>query len=116
MWVDGELTKNRGRVEQAAYFPLRPLPHIEHHSTGLPCPGGYLRLLPLLVIGGQRQRNMAQMKEQTEAPEKIQLSNEETANLSDAQFKTLVIRMLTETVEYCRKIEGEVKAMQNEMK
>ena len=34
------------------------------------------------------------MKEQIKAPEKIQLSNEETANLPDAQFKTLVIRML----------------------
>ena len=29
----------------------------------------------------------------------IDLSNEEIANLSDAQFKTLVIRMLTELVE-----------------
>ena len=40
------------------------------------------------------------MKEQIKALEKIQLSNEEIANLSDAQFKTLVIRMLTEMVEY----------------
>ena len=31
------------------------------------------------------------MKEQIKAPEKIQLSDEEIANLSDAQFKTLVI-------------------------
>ena len=42
---------------------------------------------------------MAQMKEHIKAP-KIQLSEEEIANLSDAEFKTLVIRMLTETVEY----------------
>ena len=46
------------------------------------------------------------MKEQIKALEKIQLSNEEIANLSDAQFKTLVIRMLTELVKYGRKIEG----------
>ena len=39
------------------------------------------------------------MKEQIKAPEKIQLSNEEIANLSDAQFKTLVIRKLTELVQ-----------------
>ena len=45
------------------------------------------------------------MKEQIKAPEKIQLSDEEIANLSDAQFKTLVIRMLTEMVEYGHKIE-----------
>ena len=31
------------------------------------------------------------------------------ANLSDAQFKTLVIRMLTEMVEYGSKIEEKVK-------
>ena len=36
------------------------------------------------------------MKEQIKAPEKMQLSSEEIANLPDAQFQTLVIRMLTE--------------------
>ena len=51
------------------------------------------------------------MKEQIKAPEKIQLSDEEIANLSDTQFKTLVIRMLTELVEYGHKIEEEVKAI-----
>ena len=56
------------------------------------------------------------MKEQIKAPEKIQLSNEETANLSDAEFKTLVIRMLTEMVEYGRKIEVTVKAVQSDIK
>ena len=55
------------------------------------------------------------MKEQIKAS-KIELNNEEIANLSDAQFKTLVIRMLTEMVEYGCKIEEEVKAMQSEIK
>ena len=55
------------------------------------------------------------MKEQIKAP-KIQLSNEEIANLSDAEFKTLVIRMITEMVEYGHEIEEEVKAMQSEIK
>ena len=36
------------------------------------------------------------MKKQIKAPEKIQLSDEEIANLLDAQFKTLVISLLTE--------------------
>ena len=45
------------------------------------------------------------MKEQFKGPEKIQLSDEEIANFSDAQFKTLVIRMLTEMVEYGSKTE-----------
>ena len=49
---------------------------------------------------------MAQMKEQIKAP-KVELSDEESANLSDAQFKTLVIRMPTEMVEYGHKIEEE---------
>ena len=44
------------------------------------------------------------MKEQIKAPENIQLSDEEIANLSDAQLKTLVIRLLTEMVEYGHKI------------
>ena len=48
---------------------------------------------------------MAQMKEQIKAPEKIQLSAEEIANLSDAQFKTPVIRKLTELVEFDRKLD-----------
>ena len=45
------------------------------------------------------------MKEQINLPEKIQLSNEEIATLSDAQFKTLVIRMLTELVEFGHKLD-----------
>ena len=56
------------------------------------------------------------MKEQIKAPEKIQLSNEEIANLSDAQLKTLVIRMLTEMVEYGHKMEEKVKTMLSEIK
>ena len=35
--------------------------------------------------------------------------------LSDAQFKTLVIKMLTEMVEYGCKIEENVKALQSEI-
>ena len=49
------------------------------------------------------------MKEQIKGPEKIQLSNEEIANRSVAEFKTLVIRMLTEMIVYGRKIEEKVK-------
>ena len=41
---------------------------------------------------------MAQMKEQIKTP-KVELSEKEIANLSDAEFKTLVIRMLTEMIE-----------------
>ena len=56
------------------------------------------------------------MKEQIKAPEIIQLSSEEIANLSDAQFKTLVIRKLTELVEFGRKLDEKMKATLRETK
>ena len=55
------------------------------------------------------------MKEQIKAP-KLEPSDEEIVNLSDGEFKTLVSRMLTELVEYGRKIEEEVKTMKSEIK
>ena len=58
---------------------------------------------------------MAQVKEQIKTPEK-ELSDEEIANLSHAEFKTLVFRMLTEMVEFDLKIKEEVKAIQSEIK
>ena len=59
---------------------------------------------------------MAQIREEIKAPEIIQLSNKEIANLSDAQFKTLVIRKLTELVEVGRKLDEKMKAMLRETK
>ena len=47
---------------------------------------------------------MAEMQERTKIPKK-ELSDEEMANLSDAQFKTLVIRMLTELAEFGHKLD-----------
>ena len=59
---------------------------------------------------------MAQLTEHFKAPEKIQLSEEEIANLSDAQFKTLVIKMLTELVESVWKPDEKMKPMLRETK
>ena len=56
------------------------------------------------------------MREQIKAPEKIQLSNKKIANLSDAQFKTLVIKMLTELVEFGHRLDEKMKAMLSEIK
>ena len=56
------------------------------------------------------------MTEHFKAPEIIQLSNEQIANLSDAQFKTLVIKKLTELVEFGRKLDEKMKAMPRETK
>ena len=55
------------------------------------------------------------MKEEIKAPEKPQLGKE-IANLSDAQFKTLVIRMLKELVEFGHKLDEKMKAMLRETK
>ena len=56
------------------------------------------------------------MKEQIKAPEIIQLSSEQTANLSDAQFKALIIRTLMELVEFGHKLDAKMKAMLSEIK
>ena len=56
------------------------------------------------------------MTEHFKAPEKIQLSEEEIANLLDAQFKTLVIKTLTELVEFGQKLDEKMKPMLRETK
>ena len=56
------------------------------------------------------------MTEHFKAPEKIQLSKEEIANLLDAQFKTLVIKTLTELVEFGWKLDEKKKPMIRETK
>ena len=55
------------------------------------------------------------MKEQIKIPEK-ELSNKKIDNLSDAEFKTLVIRMLTELIERSLKMKEQMKATQSEIK
>ena len=47
---------------------------------------------------------------------KIQLSYEEIANLSDARFKTLIIRKVTDLVEFGCKLNEKMKAMLRETK
>ena len=59
---------------------------------------------------------MAQIKEQIKAPEITQLNNKEIANLSAAQFKTLVIKTLTELVAFGHKLDEKMKAMLRETK
>ena len=59
----------------------------------------------------RRQRNMVQMKGQIKTPEKV-LNKMEISDLSDAEFKTLVIRMLKELSED----HNSIKNIQSEMK
>ena len=61
---------------------------------------------------------MAQMKRQNKTPEK-ELNEMEISNLSDAEFKALVIRMLQELIGYfnsTKKIQAEMKVTLSEMK
>ena len=55
------------------------------------------------------------MKEYIKTSEK-ELSDENINNLSDAEFKTLVIRMLTELIELGCKMKEDMKATQIEIK
>ena len=55
------------------------------------------------------------MKEQIKTPEK-ELSDKEIDNLSDVEFKTLVMRMLTQLIELSHKMKEEMKATQSEIK
>ena len=66
----------------------------------------------------KRQRTSAQMKEQNKTLEK-ELNEMEISNLSDTEFKTLVIRMLKELIGYfnsIKKTHAEMKVTLSEMK
>ena len=55
---------------------------------------------------------MAQMKEQIKITQK-ELNEKEIDHLSDAVFKTLVIRMLTELIELGHKMKEEMQVTQS---
>ena len=66
----------------------------------------------------KRQRNLVQMKEQVIIPEK-ELNKTEISNLSEAEFKTLVLRMLKELNEdlsSIKKIQSETEDTLTEIK
>ena len=58
---------------------------------------------------------MAQMKGQNKTPEK-ELNEMQISNLSDAESKPLVIRMLRELTEYSKIIKEETKVTLNKIK
>ena len=83
------------------------------HNAGS---GLSLRLCPLLPNRYAKTKRNGPNERTDQSSRKNKLSNKEIANLSDAEFKTLVIRMLTDMVEYGHKIKEKVKAMQSEVK
>ena len=119
LWVAGEMTESWQRAKQVTLFPLNPPPQTASQRNDKGC----LALVntqgpaPYYITGKPRPKTKkTQMKEQIKAPEKIQLSDGEIVSLSDAQFKTLVIRMLTEMVEFGHKLDEKMKAMLSEIK
>ena len=77
------MTENRQRAEQAAMLSLGPLPYIQHHNTAMrvALPRRIPKALPLTSESPWGPKKKAQMKEHIKDPEKIQLSDEETAKL-----------------------------------
>ena len=84
----------------------------------MPRPGEPLRLHPLLHNRHTetKKKKNGPNERTDQSSRKNTISDEEIANRSDAQFKTLVIRMLTELVEYGHKLEEKMKAMLSEIK
>ena len=70
----------------------------------------HLRFRPL-----QPNRNAETKKyspnERTDQNSRKRSSNEETDNLSNVEFKTLVIRMLTEIIDFSLKMKEEIKTI-----
>ena len=87
-------------------MPLLPLGSSPTYSVTaqqpvLPRPGEHLRLRPFKYQMRQDKKKKNGPNDRTlQSSKKIQLSEEEIANLSDAQFKTLDIKTLTELVEF----------------
>ena len=55
------------------------------------------------------------MIEQSKTPER-EISDKEVANLSDAEFKALVIKILTELTELGHKMKEQIRTTQSEIK
>ena len=109
-WVSGKVTESQPKPEQVALFPLGPLSHRPcHNCTTEGCSA------PYHVTSTPRQKKHGP-NERTDQTSRKNTTKRQTANLSDAQFKTLVIRMLTEMVVCSSKIEEKVKTMKSEIK
>ena len=93
--------------------PYRTLTTLDHTTKTLESKQLYLihRNKHREAAKMRRHRNMAQMKEQIKTPEK-ERNKMQMSNLSDAEFKSLVIRMLKELSEdlsSIKKIQSETK-------
>ena len=83
---------------------LPPQAALQHSKEGCPAQVNTEGPTPLQFIRSPKQRNRAKIKEQCKTSERV-LSDEEIVNLSDGEFKALVIKMLTELIELGQKNE-----------
>ena len=88
---------------------LPPIYIITTQQLELRHPGQYLRLLPLQCNRCTKTKKCGP-NERTDQNSRKRVSDKEIDNLSDAEFKTLVIRMLIELIELGHKMKEEMKA------
>ena len=89
-----------GRYGRLCHWTLQDTYYIRAHYQGTDSKQLYLicRNKHREAAKMRRQRNIAQMKEEIKTPGE-ELNKMEIINLSEAEFKTLVIRMLKELSE-----------------
>ena len=106
MWVAEGVTEIWQRVKQAPLLPPGPSPtySVTAQEPELPCLGEHLRLRPFTKQVHQ-DKKYGPNERTDQSSRKNTTNNEEIANLSDAQFKTLVIRKLTKLVEFGHKLD-----------
>ena len=108
LWVAGEVAENQQRAEQVALFPLGPLPHIQRHNTAMWfAPPWQIPKAPSLTSNRHAETKNIYIwpNERTDQSSRKNTTKQRIASLSDAQFKTLVIRKLTELVEFGHKLD-----------
>ena len=93
-----------------------PTYSITTQQCGLPHPDEYLRLHPLLLNRCAETKKYGSNERINQSSRRNTTKWWRDSHLSDEEFKTLVIRMLTEMVKYGHKVEEEVKAMLREIK
>ena len=119
LWVGERVTENQQRVEHEPLLPLSPSPRTasQRSEQSYPALVDTEGSAPLCNRCTKTKKKKNGPNDRTEqSSRKNTLSNEKIANLSDAQFKTLVIRKLTELVEFGRKLDEKMKAMLRETK
>ena len=112
LWEIGEVTESRWELSRQ-HCSLWPLPHIQQRR--LPHPGEYLRLLPLQCNRCAKTKKYGP-NERTDQNSRKRTKWQEDNKLSDAEFKTFVIRLLTEMIEFSHKMKEEMKAIQSKIK